>query len=133
MQAVATNKKILLIEDEPAITRLCERVLSLQGFKVDIVTSGLTARELINCARYDLYISDIRIPGISGIELYDYLLNKHPALIFRTIFMSGDLLNPQIINFLLKDFVAFLPKPFSPDDLVMKVNEVMCMQYSLPQ
>jgi DNA-binding NtrC family response regulator len=132
MQYDALKKKVLLIEDEPYITRLCERVLLLQGFNVDIVTSGLTAKELINRTKYDLCISDIRIPGISGIELYDYLLNKYPELVLRTIFMSGDLLNPQIINFILKYTVAFLPKPFSPDDLVTKVNEVIEMQYSLP-
>ena len=63
-------KRILVIEDEPAICELCRRVLSGEGFEVDIAVDGRMAQEMIAKRQYDLYLIDIRLPVMDGKELY---------------------------------------------------------------
>ena len=63
-------KRILVIEDEPAICALCQRALSSEGFKVDIAVNGKEAQDMIEKRQYDLYLLDIRLPVMNGKELY---------------------------------------------------------------
>jgi CheY-like chemotaxis protein len=97
-------------------------VLSSEGFTVDIAGNGLVAVDMLKRTRYDFCISDIRIPEISGIELYRYIQNEHPHLSGNIIFVSGDVLNNEVKHFLKDNTVRFLAKPFSPQELTDAVN-----------
>ena len=118
-------KKILVIEDEPIIAKICSRVLSSEGFTVDVATNGLIALDMLKKSGYDVCISDIRIPEISGIELYRYIRNEQPNLIGNIIFISGDVLNNEVKHFLTDNSVNFLAKPFSPQELSDAVTNLI--------
>lgn len=60
--------RILVVEDEPVIAKICQRVLRSEGFEVDIAASGRAAQDLANKNRYALYLVGIKMPVISGEE-----------------------------------------------------------------
>jgi CheY-like chemotaxis protein len=125
------KKRVLVVEDEPIIARVCSRVLSSEGFLVDTASNGLLAKGMLQNAKYDICISDIRIPEMSGIELYNYIKNEYGMLAENTIFISGDVLNNEVKKFLTDNPVHFLAKPFSPHELTTAIARLMSEENKL--
>jgi DNA-binding response OmpR family regulator len=119
------KKKILLVEDELVIGRLFKRILIEEGFNVDFVQDGLIASEVADNKDYDLLISDIRLPGITGIELYEKLKISQPELSLHTIFITGDTMNVDIQLFIKESGMPCLVKPFAPEELVKAVKKIL--------
>jgi len=117
-------KKILIVEDEPAIGELCRRVLIGEGFEVDIAVNGRIAQDIIEEKQYNLCLFDIRTPEMNGIELYQWLKEKHPQLANRVIFTSGSVIDKDITIFLEQTGRPFLSKPFTSDELKAIVREI---------
>jgi CheY-like chemotaxis protein len=117
MKSDKNKKRILVIEDEPIISRVCLRVLTADGFEVDIARNGLIAKNMTSKAVYDLYLSDIRTPAMNGMEFYEHLKQTNPGLESRVVFSTGDVMSLEIKTFLNKNNNLFLAKPFTPDEL----------------
>ena len=124
----AGAKTILVVEDEPAISEVCRRVLSSEGFRVDIAANGLVAQNMIEERQYDLCLIDIRTPQMNGKELYQWLKEKHQPLAGRVIFTTGDVMSGDTEAFLEQAACPFLPKPFTPDELKAIVREALNRQ-----
>jgi len=118
-------KRILVVEDESAISQVCQKVLTSEGFEVDIAINGKVALDMIEEKQYDLCLIDIRTPEMNGMELYLWLEEKHPKLASRVIFTTGDVTSGDIQSFLEQVTRPFLPKPFTPDELKTKIREVL--------
>ena len=121
----AEVKKILVVEDEPAISDVCRRVLVTEGFEVDIAVNGKVAQGMIEKKRYDLCLIDIRTPTMNGKEFYQWLKEKHPQLSSRAIFTTGDVMGVDTQRFLEQAARPLLPKPFTPDELKATVREAL--------
>jgi len=118
--------KALVIEDEPVIARVCDRVLSTEGFEVEIAANGMAAIDMLGRGKYHLFLSDIRTPEMNGIEFYWYLKEKHPELANRVVFTTGDVLSDDVKVFVVKEpDVPLIPKPFTPDELRVVVRKAM--------
>ena len=126
MNATNTNvKRMLIVEDEPAICDLCQRVLSSVYFEVDIAGNGKVAQGMIADKQYDLFLFDIKIPEMSGIELYQWLEEKHSREAKKVIFTTGSIRGQDTTNFIDQTGRPFLPKPFTPDELKTIVTETL--------
>jgi DNA-binding response OmpR family regulator len=121
----AGTKRILVVEDELAICDLCQRVLTGEGFEVDIAVNGKVALDMIEEQQYDLYLLDIKLPEMNGRELYQWLKEKHPKQISKVIFTSGSVLGKGTQLFIEQTSRPFLPKPFTPDELRTVVRETL--------
>jgi CheY-like chemotaxis protein len=120
------KKRILAIDDEPIIIRVSEKILTAEGFDVDVACNGLEAMEMAVNAEYDYYLSDIRTPAMNGMQFYEYLRTAHPGKEDRVIFTTGDVMSPEVKTFLSKRTNLFLPKPFTPNELravIRKANK----------
>jgi len=117
--------RILVVEDEPAIGALCQRVLTSEGFEVDIAVNGKIAQDMIEKQQYDLCLFDIRLPLMNGIELHQWLQEKHPQLASHVIFATGSVMGEDTQSFLEQSGRPFLPKPFTPDELKAIVRETL--------
>ena len=117
--------RILVVEDEPAISDVCQRVLTSEGFEVDIAVNGEVARDMLGEKDYDLCLIDIRTPRMNGKQLYQCIQEKHPKLIDRVIFTTGDVMGGDTQSFLEQSGRPFLPKPFTPDELKTIVSETL--------
>ena len=119
------TKRVLVVEDEPAICELCLRVLAGEGFEVDIAVNGKVAQDMIEKQQYDLCLVDIKLPEMNGKELYQWLQEKHPQLASRVIFATGSVMGGDTQSFLEQTDRPFLPKPFAPDELKAIVRETL--------
>jgi len=118
-------KRILVVEDEPAICELCRRVLASEGFEVDIAGNGKVAQDMLAERQYALCLFDIRLPEMNGIELYQWLKEKHPQLAGRVIFATGSVMGEDTRTFMEQSGRPFLPKPFTTDKLKAMVRETL--------
>jgi len=119
----AGAKRILVVEDEPAICELCLRVLSGEGFEVNIAANGKVAQDMIEEKQYALCLIDIKMPIMNGKALYQWLKEKHPQLSSRVIFTTGSVMGGETTTFLEQSRRPFLPKPFTPDELKAILRE----------
>jgi len=118
-------RRILVVEDEPAVGQVCARTLRAEGFGVDVAGNGKDALNVLREKEYDLCLIDIRMPEMNGIELYQHLEKEYPESINKVIFTTGDVLSSNIKAFLEETGRPFLPKPFTPDELRAIVRTVL--------
>ena len=112
--------KILLLEDDIALGETIEELLCENGYKVDYVTTGNSAIDSSYENKYDLYIFDINVPDIDGLEILKSLRDSDDMT--PTIFISA----MTDLKTVLKGFEVggsdFIKKPFFPEELLVKVN-----------
>ncbi|MFC1893221.1 response regulator [Chloroflexota bacterium] len=118
MKEVVNNKRtVLVVEDEPAIAKVCVRILAAEGFDVEIAINGQIALNRLSTNVYDFCLVDIRTPEMNGVELYKRLKDDCPEMANRVIFSTGDVISDDIRAFLEGTGRPFLAKPFTPDEL----------------
>ena len=121
----AEVKRVLVVEDEPGISQVCHRVLTGEGFEVDIAVNGVVAQDMLMEKEYALIIIDIRTPVMNGKEFYQHMNEKRPELTGRVIFTTGDVAGGDTASFLERVGRPVLPKPFTPDELKAVVRKTL--------
>ncbi|HJT47794.1 MAG TPA: response regulator [Nitrososphaeraceae archaeon] len=123
----ASDKYILVVDDDHDIVRLIEQALSKHGFKVSSFTDALLALDYFqtNYKNCSLVLSDIRMPGINGYELVMELKKINPKV--KVVLMTDFEIQQKQFHNMLPDIKvdAFLQKPFSIqqlNDVVRKIN-----------
>jgi signal transduction histidine kinase len=86
-----TGVRILIADDEDGLRGPLVRYLNRQGAAVLEARDGAEALEMIATHEFDVVVADLRMPRVSGLELYQRLLEIQPALAERVLFLSGDL------------------------------------------
>lgn len=114
------NKKILLLEDDDLLAETLLELLRENSYEVDLASDGGEAAELSYENKYDLYIFDINVPEINGIDLLEALRKASDKT--PTIFISAQV----DINSIARAFEVgaddYLKKPFFPQELIIRVN-----------
>jgi len=108
---------VLVVDDDPAIQDMLVAFLTFDGHKVDTATSAEVAMQKVAARRYDLLLTDLRLGGMTGIEFYKHLDKHDRAMAERVVFITGDLVNPETLEFLDSVENSCLSKPFTLDDL----------------
>ncbi|HXH28746.1 MAG TPA: ATP-binding protein, partial [Candidatus Polarisedimenticolia bacterium] len=121
----APPSTILVVDDEASMRELAVDVLATQGHRVEAVESGEKALQAIAAGRYDAIVSDLKMPGIDGQELYRRLQSSHADLARRILFTSGDTVSPDTRSFLERCGRPYLLKPFRVEDLVEQVRKLL--------
>jgi len=102
----------LLVDDEPAIRAALAIHLRRSGHRVDVAESGREALVKLTHRRYDAIFLDLRMPDMSGVELYARLRTDDPAHAARVVFATGDVDADGAREFLRAAGRPFLAKPF---------------------
>jgi PAS domain S-box-containing protein len=110
------SSSILIIDDELALARALERILS-GTHDVTIVTDPAEAAELLVEADFGAVLCDVMMPRVSGIDLYRQTQNARPEMAERFIFMTGGAFTPAAQAFLEEVDVPCLRKPFDVSEL----------------
>lgn len=119
------DKQLLICEDNDALLSLIRFKLSRAGYKkCDVVTDGKTAKTMISENAYDLIITDIHMPYVSGLELTTYVRDELKLNIPILILSSEGVENTVLQSFGL-GVDDFMTKPFSPQELVVRVNKLL--------
>lgn len=116
-----TAARILVVDDEESIRDLCARVLTRAGYVVATAPSGEDAIVRLQEEAFDLMISDIRMPGISGLEVLEHAKTTFPAI--RVVLITG-FGTPQTLTRARQSGAdRILTKPFNPMELLAAVKE----------
>ena len=119
---------ILVVDDEPTVRLLIEHIMNKNGHTVEECASGEEALEKLDNNSYDVILMDLRMPGMSGMQLYDQISNRWTDLIHRVVFITGDAYDPASKEYLATYQVPFITKPFDRKTLEEKVNAVLSTQ-----
>ena len=116
-EPAASPARILVVDDETSITRLLYKVLTMNGHLVDSAATGHHALAKIQENRYDIVFLDLKIPGVPGQNIYDWIKQHRADLLPRTIILTGDTLNDDTMRFLDQEQAVRLLKPFELGEL----------------
>ena len=108
----AAATRVLVLDDERSIRLLLEKWLRVAGFEPVIASTGEEAVALVREASFDAVLCDHRMAGMNGTEVFQAVVAIRPELERRFVFMSGDVLNPQLREFVQAHGVGLLAKPF---------------------
>ena len=102
------SRMILIVDDDSDVRETSADMLTELGYNVQQAESGVQALEMLGKTGFDIMVTDIRMPGMSGLELSSLAATRHQAL--KIILVSG-YFQPQALSH------RFLQKPFRTDDL----------------
>jgi len=113
MHAVGSDTlRVLVVDDEASVRVSLQRYLAGRGHQVETTASGEDALTRLKASKYDAVIVDMRMPDLSGEQLYERLRSNDPTHAERVIFTTGDLVNEQMRRFLDGTGRPCVPKPF---------------------
>lgn len=122
----ADSKKILIADDDDGIRRLFEEVLTVAGYEVEMAVNGMEGLEMLKRGSFDLVISDLNMPEVSGIDFYINSIKRFPYLKDRFIFCTSDL-SPELRSLIREANLKCIPKPFRIVELIRSVEDAMKM------
>jgi two-component system, cell cycle sensor histidine kinase and response regulator CckA len=116
------TERVLLVEDEPVLLRMTTEMLRRQGFEVISAPDPVVALEVASSERFDVVVTDVVMPKMSGAELADRIAETFPKT--RFVFISG-YTHAVMDEAGLGPTKRFLPKPFSSAELIDAVRGVL--------
>jgi CheY-like chemotaxis protein len=111
--AASGGGKALVVEDEADVAETLRELLEREGYDVTVAGDGGAALMAIDRGDFDLILSDLRMPGVSGPDLHARLSEIRPHLVGRMGFVTGDTLGSSMDDFLRNCGRPVLEKPFT--------------------
>ncbi len=115
--------KILVIDDEPNVIRLCQQTLGKEGFAVQGAISGEEGLRLLEEGDFDLALLDIKLPDCNGLDILSTIQEVDPEV--AVIIITGHATMEVAIGALKSGAQDFLLKPFTPEEIVNSVHKVL--------
>jgi DNA-binding NtrC family response regulator len=112
--------RILLADDEASVRMTLAANLELEGFEVETAEDGQRALELFGEKPFDLVLTDIRMPRMDGVQLFQEIRRREPGM--PVVLMSGFALEDLVDHALTHGAFALLPKPFEVEHVVAVVT-----------
>ncbi len=116
-------ERLLIVEDEDTLCESLQRVFSKEGYEVDIAESAESAFELLKGKSYDLIITDIILPGISGIELLAKYRKENPAQ--KVIIITAYASLVTAVEAIKAGACDFIAKPLMHDEMKRVVRNAL--------
>jgi signal transduction histidine kinase len=117
--------KILVIDDEELILNMIREGLTRHGYEVDVAADGATALLRLKQSHCDVVFCDWKMPGLNGRQVYENLRIDNPGLCQRVVFVTGDVINQQMREFLEGESRPCLAKPFTFEELRDAIKVVL--------
>ncbi|HVH26041.1 MAG TPA: response regulator [Vicinamibacterales bacterium] len=110
--AAVNGRRALVVDDEPALRRMLQRLLTRRGFTVDLAEDGDRASSLLERHRYDVIFSDVQMPNMGGLALLQWIRQRQPASASAFVFVMGGLVTPELQSAIESSRIPVLSKPF---------------------
>ncbi|MBC8162434.1 MAG: response regulator [Roseiflexaceae bacterium] len=122
--------RVLIVDDEEPVSSLLARLLKELGQIPIVVNSGAAALTLLERDTFDLVLTDIKMPGMTGFELHQYIIRNDPELAARVVFVTGDTLSAATQARIAQTGNPFIAKPFRIEQLEALVRTLLARQAS---
>ncbi|HVY05511.1 MAG TPA: ATP-binding protein [Burkholderiales bacterium] len=120
----AGQRWVLVVDDEAEVRETLSEILTVAGHRVVAVASGREALDRLGRERFDVILTDIRMPDVDGRALYREVERMWPERVAQIVFVSGDTLATTLREFAEETGRPILEKPFLPADVRRVVAEV---------
>ena len=119
------GKRVLVIDDEEPILNLVRENLGRHGYEVMVARHGEAGLKELKQNRFDVTFCDWKMPGLNGRQVYERLRTTNPQLCRRMVFITGDVINEPMRQFLESEKVPCLTKPFALPELRAAIKTVL--------
>ncbi|TLM63705.1 MAG: sigma-54-dependent Fis family transcriptional regulator [Deltaproteobacteria bacterium] len=120
---MAKQERILVVDDDTVIREGLRRVLTMEGYLVEAQANGRAAMERLQEASFDLLITDLKMPGMSGLEVLQAVRVLQPEM--PVILITGFAAVDNAVEVMKNGAADYLAKPFANDELVAKVRKAL--------
>jgi len=115
--------RILVVDDEMIVCESCQRILKEEGYEAEIALSGKEAFEKMKEHPFDIVITDLKMPGIDGMEVLKTLRKEYPDTI--VIMITGFSTVETAVEAMKLGAFDYIPKPFTPDEVTVVVKKAI--------
>lgn len=120
--------KLLLAEDDIDFGNILSQYVTLSGFEVTLARNGREAWDMFHAARPDICVLDVMMPEMDGFTLAEKMRAEEPGVPF--IFLTAKSLREDIIKGLKLGADDYITKPFDPEMLILRINNILRRVYS---
>jgi DNA-binding NtrC family response regulator len=115
--------RAIVVDDEASVCEAVKAILEIEGIEVATFTDSVAAAEDIKKNGYDLIISDLKMPKMTGLELYDAIKDAAADSTFIIITAFGTI--PSAVDAIKKGIYDYIPKPFTPDEVRIPIRRAL--------
>ena len=115
--------RAIVVDDEASVCEAVRAILELEGIEVTTFLDSPAAAEDIKRNFYDIILSDLKMPKMTGLELYDNIKDAVPDSIFIIITAFGTI--PSAVDAVKKGIYDYIPKPFTPDEVRIPLRRAL--------
>src|SRR5512144_2506829 len=115
--------RAIVVDDEDSVCEAVKAILEIEGIEVTTFLDSTEAAEDIRKNRYDLIISDLKMPKMNGIELYEAIKDGAAESTFIIITAFGTI--PSAVDAVKKGVYDYIPKPFTPDEVRIPIRRAL--------
>lgn len=117
------KSRILVVDDEESIREFLEIMLKKEGYEVTVAEDGLKAKEILGKKSFDMVISDMQMPNMTGIELLKHVKESYPELVFMMITAFGT--TETAVDAMKMGAYDYVTKPFKIDEVRMNIANAL--------
>jgi len=115
--------RILVVDDEAVVRKGMQRILEQEGFHVETSASGYSAIERMQKQEFDVVITDLKMPGMNGMEVLKTVRILQPEI--PVIIITGYASVDTAVETMRRGAFDYIPKPFTPDLIIQKVRKAL--------
>ncbi len=114
--------KVLVVDDDPVVVLSCRRVLEAEGMEVHAATSVAAGEAMLAAERFELLLTDIKMPGRNGFAMMMQARKIHPNM--PILIMTGYMTPETIEQGRRCGAENYIAKPFTPDELMKNIRKI---------
>ena len=122
---LSATSHVLVVDDEPSLRELLRRYLEFDRYTVDLAEDGQEALRKLQTMQYDCIVLDLKMPGMSGQELYRRIQDFNPLLASKVVFITGDTVTPRTRAFISSTGSPLIHKPFEAEELGSHIRNLV--------
>lgn len=118
-----SRPKILVLDDEEIVRVSCKKCLTPEGYDVDVAANGVEGLAMTENNRYDVILTDLKMPDMDGMEFLAKVKERHPDT--KVIMITGYSTVEHAVKAMRMGAYNYIEKPFTPDALIDAVKEAL--------
>jgi len=119
------SARVLVLDDDPALGAVLGEMLQMLGHQAIVCQVPEEALALLEREAFDLILSDFRMPGMSGSDFFQQVVERHPRLARKVVFLSGDVSSNDTHFFFKATRSTYLMKPFRLSDVEAVTQKIL--------